>query len=250
MTGPGGKSILLTFGRAQAAGLRSVRYGKANPERIDNPFWEYMVRQKWEAHWAREQFGFNIDWTAHKRLAATQAWREHVDGPVFCFDRFGQSVTQLPDGRVVHIGGEHEDWYDPDFCIYNDVVIEHVDGRIEIYTYPRETFPPTDFHTATLVGNAIYLIGSLGYKDQRRIGETQVCVLDTDRLSIHALPTTVNAPGWISSHTATYDQTHEAIIINGGQIATDPQTLVPNHRDFSLDLKSMGWSSGIGEITG
>jgi hypothetical protein len=33
--------------------------------------------------------------------------------------RFGQSLTLLPDCRAVQIGGEHEDWYDADFCIYN-----------------------------------------------------------------------------------------------------------------------------------
>jgi len=27
--------------------------------------------------------------------------------------------NQLPDGRLVSVGGEHEDYYDPDFCIYN-----------------------------------------------------------------------------------------------------------------------------------
>jgi hypothetical protein len=27
------------------------------------------------------------------------------------------------DGRVVYLGGDHEDSYDPDFCIYNDVVV-------------------------------------------------------------------------------------------------------------------------------
>ena len=95
-------------------------------------------------------------------------------GPGRCFDRFGQSSNQLPDGRVVCIAGEHEDSYDPDFYIYNDVVIQQPDGRIDIFGYPREVFPPTDFHTATLVGNRIVLIGSLGYPDERRPGETPV----------------------------------------------------------------------------
>ena len=44
-------------------------------------------------------------------------------GPVWCFNRFGGTVTKLPDGCFVHIGGEHEDFYDPDFCIYNDVIV-------------------------------------------------------------------------------------------------------------------------------
>ena len=47
-----------------------------------------------------------------------------MDGPVWCFSRFGTSLTELPDGRFVQIGGEHEDFYDPDFCIYNDVTVQ------------------------------------------------------------------------------------------------------------------------------
>lgn len=45
------------------------------------------------------------------------------NGPTWCFDRFGRSTAWLPDGRVVLIAGEHKDSYDPDFCIYNDVVV-------------------------------------------------------------------------------------------------------------------------------
>jgi hypothetical protein len=43
--------------------------------------------------------------------------------PVFCFRRFGRTETKLPNGRIVYIGGEHEDIYDPDLNIYNDVVV-------------------------------------------------------------------------------------------------------------------------------
>ena len=72
--------------------------------------------------------------------------------PVWCFDRFGQSMTILPDGRRIFIAGEHEDWYDPDFFIYNDVVVISTNGDIEhIFGYPIEVFPPTDFHAAAYV---------------------------------------------------------------------------------------------------
>ena len=72
-------------------------------------------------------------------------------GPVWCAQRFGQTVTLLPDGRAVQIAGEHEDHYDPDFTIYNDVFVHEPDGTIRIFGYPEAVFPPTDFHTATLV---------------------------------------------------------------------------------------------------
>ena len=89
-------------------------------------------------------------------------------GPGWCFDRFGQSTTVLPDGREVLIAGEHEDYYDPDFFIYNDVVVRAPDGKVAIYGYSKEAFPPTDFHTATLLPDSIVLIGSLGYNIRTR----------------------------------------------------------------------------------
>ena len=60
----------------------------------------------------------------------------------------GQAHVVLPDDRNVYIAGEHEGHYDPDFYIYNDVVI--VDGDcIRILCYPESVFTLTDFHTAT-----------------------------------------------------------------------------------------------------
>ena len=55
---------------------------------------------------------------------------------IWCFERAGATLTQLPDGREVRIGGEHEDFYDPDFCIYN--------GTSLVFTFQLEnpSFPP------------------------------------------------------------------------------------------------------------
>ena len=117
---------------------RTPSFGSANPERMNNPVWEWLVRSKLSAYQATQ------------RLRGPSALKA---GPGWCFDRFGQSSTKLPDGRVVLIAGEHEDAYDPDFYIYNDVVVQHPDGSLDIYGYPRDEFPPTDFHSATLVSN-------------------------------------------------------------------------------------------------
>lgn len=240
--------MVVEFDRTQATQLRFPRYGNANPDHIRNPFWELMIRQRRNAHWARRLFRFpKIDRDAMKRLYYTSAWREYADGPVFCFQRFGRSVTQLADGRIVSIGGEHEDSYDPDFCIYNDVVVEDPNGEITIYGYPRDTFPPTDFHTATLVGANIYLIGSLGYANLREPGETPVYTLDTEVFSIRPLPTEGDAPGWISRHTAEYDRSLNAIRVSGGQIATEDGKLPANTREFLLDLSNRTWRSSSAE---
>src|SRR5579859_4644379 len=124
------------------------RFGTTNPERMDMPLWELIVRGEKNAWWVRSQFNASYD------VAPDAVWS---------FERFGMSRTILPNGTIVCIGGEHEDFYDPDFYIYNDVIILAPEGQITIFGYPKNVFPPTDFHTATLVGNQIYVIGCLGY---------------------------------------------------------------------------------------
>ena len=82
--------------------------GTANPSIMNNPFWMFQVGPKGLPAWsARTSFGKPDDPFADS------------EDPVWCFIRFGATRTKLPDGRVVCIGGEHEDGYDPDFCIYN-----------------------------------------------------------------------------------------------------------------------------------
>jgi len=127
---------------------RSPRLGASNPELMTNPVWDWLVRSKANAYQATQRFN---------GPSAMDA------GPGWCFDRFGQSKTQLPDGRIVLISGEHEDHYDPDFYIYNDVVVRHPNGGIEIFGYPRDVFPPTDFHSGTLVGHQIVIVGNLDH---------------------------------------------------------------------------------------
>jgi hypothetical protein len=126
---------------------RTRIFGRTNPERMNQPFWESMIRAGLTGYGGRKYFG-------DERSRGAPTW---------CAHRFGQSLTFLPDGRIVQIAGEHEDHYDPDSCIYNDVFVHAPDGTIAIYGYPRQDFPPTDFHTSTLVDDAIYVIGSLGY---------------------------------------------------------------------------------------
>jgi len=148
------------------------RFGAANPEEMTEPFWRSMVVSGVTGYQAANRF---MEHVAHDRE------------PVWCAQRFGQSITFLPDGRIVQIGGEHEDAYDPDFCIYNDVFVHEPDGSFRIFGYPADEFPPTDFHTATLVGRKIYIIGSLAYQGTRHFGSTAVYVFDTQTFRIERL---------------------------------------------------------------
>jgi hypothetical protein len=206
---------------------RAPRRGQANPEQMNNPVWEWLIRSKWSAFRAKEHF---------KGESACQF------GPGWCFQRFGQSSTRLPDGRIVQIAGEHEDFYDPDFFIYNDVVIRHPGGAIDIFGYPTDIFPPTDFHTATLTGNRIIIIGSLGYADQRHPETgTPVFVLDLDSFRISHAQTSGQSPGWIHLQTATLTSDGRAILIERGNLELVDGSHVENIDDWLLHLDDFRW---------
>ncbi len=198
---------------------------------MTNASWQWLVRNRELNAWAA-----NAHFEGPPSLAV---------GPCWCFNRFGRSDTTLPDGRVVSIAGEHEDHYDPDFYIYNDVVVTDPTGAIEVYGYSREVFPPTDFHSATLDGERIVVIGCLGYPTQRVPGETPVYALDTGTFAFTKLTTTGDAPGWIFEHTATRSDDGRSITVRGGRravIVDGEDDIRENIDDWSLDLATLAWT--------
>jgi hypothetical protein len=216
-----------------------TRYGSAHPDKVDNPIWQQSVKHGWSGYGLKKHLGVKSS-ASHFRYDFSQSsYREAVPGPYWSWDRFGRTSTALTDGRIIHIAGEHEDAYDPDFCIYNDVVVEYPDGRREFYLYPKDVFPPTDFHSATLVGDAIVLIGSLGYRDMRRVGDIQVLKLDTRTLEISTVATKGDNPGWLSRHTAERISATSVLVVGGNvQTANDYEA---NKSNFELDLTTMTW---------
>jgi hypothetical protein len=215
---------------AEFARGRNRRFGTRNGEIINEPFWIAMIHAGVNGYVATKTF----DGPA-----------SHASGPVWCADRFGQSITLLADGRTVQIAGEHEDSYDPDFCIYNDVFVHEPDGRIVIHGYPEELFPPTDFHTATLVAGHIYVIGSLGYAGKRKYGHTPVYRLDTETFAIERIDCTGPAPGWIYGHVAK-QITAKEIEITSGKVVTlidEEEAHTDNDEAFVLDVERKMWRS-------
>ena len=160
---------------------------------------------------------------------------EHA--PVWSFHRFGRTATRLPDGRWVLVAGEHEDHYDPDFYIYNDATVIGPNGQIDHFIYPTEIFPPTDFHTATLLGDQILLVGNLGYHGQRPDGITQVLRLDLGDFSISRVETGGDNPGWISHHTA--QRIGNILQIERGKVEPG---YVHNTDIWELNLNTWIWS--------
>ena len=201
-------------------GYRERRFGATNPEPMNNAFWDAQVNTRITAHQANDKFGKSaFDFSS----------------PTWCCDRHGQSFTKLPDGRFVEIGGEHEDSYDPDFCIYNDVIVHNGHGNFTIYGYPESVFPPTDFHSATLVGNKIVIIGCLGYVEHRQPSVTPVFLLNCNDWSIEELVTSGEAPDWLNKHTAILLDESQ-IHIRGGKNNCDD-----NQASWVLDLQRRIW---------
>lgn len=222
---------------------REPRFGKANPERMHVPLWERMVQEGRSLYWTRKAVG------AERRYSCSVDVRERT--PDWTWQRLGQSVTPLPNGRTIHIGGEYEDWYDDDFCIYNDAIVRDPDGGIEIFGYPREVFPPTDFHTATFIGDRIIIVGSLGYAQDRRPGETPVYEFDTETYTISRVETVGEAPGWLSNHTAVLDPKAQTITFGGGEIIVRRGEACPLREYYGrarLHLDGMRWERlSVGE---
>lgn len=212
------------FSRELYLEWRAPRRGTTNPERLTNPVWAWLAQSRLSAYQAN---------------AALQGPSSIGGAPAWCNQRFGQTVTELPDGRTVAVAGEHEDHYDPDFYIYNDVLITAPDGTVQIYAYPEADFPPTDFHTATLVGARLFLIGCLGYPRQRQPGTTPVHVLDLETLRITPLASGGERPGWLFRHEAALVDDH--IIVRGGQRDVG-ETFLDNGDDWSLDLATLNWA--------
>ncbi|WP_227430274.1 hypothetical protein [Psychrobacter sp. I-STPA6b] len=206
-----------------------------NPTNLTNPYWQWVVRHELPACDIRQLIHddtlTNRDTPFDKRV------------PLWCFERMGQTHTTLPDGRIIFIGGEFDDSYDPDFCIYNDVVVKYPDGNIEIYGYPKSIFPPTDFHSATLVGDEIIIIGSLGYPEDRRFQTTPVYALNIHSYTIRVVETHNNIYpiAWINKHTATLKD--KQIIISGGRRLGEDTPLLENIDTWALNLSTLKWKN-------
>lgn len=224
-----GKQEKLAINKKEYLAQKHRKFGLSNPQKCDTPFWYDMVRTNATAWRARDQFDDTDSFN---------------DQPVWCYERFGKSITPIGDNEFIEIAGEHEDSYDTDFCIYNEVFHHLGDGEFTIYQYPENLFPPTDFHTATLVNGHIYIIGNLGYPEKRAYGATPVHRLNIQSFEIEKVETLGDCPGWIYNHSA-YHEGQSTIRIQGGEILEKPgekESHRLNTLDFELDLETLKWT--------
>ncbi|KAI8817127.1 uncharacterized protein EV422DRAFT_509167 [Fimicolochytrium jonesii] len=174
-------------------GLAKHNAVKESPEDITTPYHIEMIMTGWPALQAYEYHMGKRDADAWRKTRRTILEQE-VD--TTC-------IGKLPVGTKLYIGGWHDEFLDEDYFIYNDVTVVKPDGTIHVLQYHTDDFPPTDCHTATLVGlDTIVLIGSLGYLGHRK-QKAQVCVLNLNTMKCRTLNDTKgDDPGWIAKHTA------------------------------------------------
>ena len=220
----------------QFEAARVRRFATQNGQDITTPYYLAMIRSGVNSYAALQALAVDPSQCAR--------FGDDAIPPIWCAQRFGQSMTFLPDGRVIQIGGEHEDSYDPDFCIYNDVFVHGADGNITVYGYPQDVFPPTDFHTATLAGDAIYIIGNLGYSEARTLGMTPVFRLNTTDMAITRLPTSSCAPSWLHRHRAVLVSADEIEVSGGTVTEVDGNSLsyAANQHSYVLNLSTLIWA--------
>lgn len=203
---------------------RAPRFGAFNGQNLTNPVWQWLARTKLNAYQANKAF----DGPSSLEV-----------GPCWTAERFGQSRTR--SGRIwVEIGGEHEDHYDSDFCIYNDVIVRGPKGALAILGYPTHVFPSTDFHSASLVNGRIVTIGCLGYPGDRKPDVTPVFSLELTTWKFSRLEPKGPVPGWLWNHSASVKGA--TITVRGGERLDTQDRIVKNVDDWRLDLNALRWT--------
>jgi hypothetical protein len=209
--------------------------------------WEWMVRHREDPFRVRDGLGIEQNFPT---CCGADGCGE--SDPDWCFIRFGMSRTRMSDGRTICIGGEHEDFYDPDFCIYNDVIVlrpvrgeagvSAESGEVEIYGYPATVFPPTDFHSVTPVAESLLVIGRLGYAGSRVPGTTPIATIDSRNYAIDTIAASGPCPGWIHGHHASFEPAGHAVVVRGGRRHdSDTTQSVANHAAHRLHLDGARW---------
>lgn len=188
-----------------------------NPTNLTNPYWQWVIQHRLNPNQI-----LNVVPNADENLRNKRHFGETTPTcecpPLWSFQRMGQTQTMLPDGREIFIGGEFDDFYDPNFCIFNDVVVKYPNGDIQIFAYPENIFPPTDFHSAILIDGYIYIIGNMGYFNQRNYNSTPVYRLNIHSYKMEKIETR-NHIGWLNQFKTSIKDGQ--IIITEGKVFDD-----------------------------
>lgn len=157
-------------------------------------------------------------------------------------DRRNVTLTCLPDGRLVFIGGWNEDPCCPVDAVYNDIVVIDPSGEVAIFGYPEDCFPPMRDHTATLVGHEIVIIGSDDSPLKRTLQSDVVYALNLHDYSMRRVETRGDIPPTVSGHWAELEPDGKAVRITDGDFYRGPDlSEIENLDDWTFDPSTGIW---------
>lgn len=207
-----------------------VKEGKSNPEIAQSNFYSEMI--------LTNACPFKVNKQIPNEIFEPSNEKGKKHKLLWTNDRLGQLTLELNDGRVLAIGGEHEDFYDPHFCIFNDIIVHEANGDKKVLLYPYDVFPPTDFHTGTLIDDKVYIIGRMGY-DIPEDGSKPVYIIDINTYEIQELKIKNTIDGCVNSHKA--ERVENGIIISGGRVLRLKGEMESFTEKYLLDLNQLMW---------
>lgn len=198
------------------------RFGRMNPDLSHEPFWQAMVATHSDPFDARTEL-VTESWTLSFREKLMRRFGLTSEpsqlSPIWSNVRRGQSTTWLASGRVIQIGGTFGHEYSTDYCVYNDVIVHEAGKPARVFLYPCDVFPPTDFHTATVVGDWIYVIGALGYLTDRDPETCPIYRIHVLTMHIEKVTPTGDDPGRMFCHEAVRLEGNR-ILVRQGKLST------------------------------
>jgi hypothetical protein len=88
--------------------LARTRYGTAHPEQVRNALWEQSMDADWSGYALRRHLGVEYGSQHLRQDFSRSDYRDTTPGPFWSWQRYGRTSTALPDGRIIHVAGEHE----------------------------------------------------------------------------------------------------------------------------------------------
>jgi hypothetical protein len=213
---------------------RSPRFGTENPTNLTNPFWVWQVKTKISSMWVlREMLSEEERKDERSSDSLELTW---------CMDRYYRTLTHLPDGVLIFIGGWNDDPGCPTCTDYNDVVVIAPSGEVSIYGYPEDCFPPIQNHSATLVARKIVIIGKQIYSHDRNANSQFVYLLDVDTFVIQRIETHGEIPPALFDPSTELAPDGKVIRVTDGEIDRGYDlSNIENIDDWSLDVSTWQW---------
>ncbi|MFC4996057.1 hypothetical protein [Rubritalea tangerina] len=156
------------------------------------------------------------------------------------YERFGMSETKLEDGRTILIAGEHEDYYDPDFFIYNDVIVKDANERFKSSAIPKTSFQPLTF-TVPLSSATVSTSLAPWLHRQAQEKDTPVYYLDLKDYTIHQVNSGQALAGSSSMKRSTNSRPTPSPSIVGKRWI-DSGDIIDNFSKWQLKLDTKQWT--------